>query len=402
MVTTLNKNINKAAETSIPKVTVKVNKYPHVPWWNEEIHESIESRKKYLSKYKRTKQLEDLIQFKKARAKARKLILGAKSDSWNNFLLTINTDTPHTEIWKNIKKLSNNKEIIKINALNVNDKLITEQEIKSEAFAQYYQEQSSDQNYPIFLRNKHMHQENPIQFTDNTPEEDCNAIFTKEELELNIRELKNNSTPFSDNIHNEMLKELPEDAKLYLLKIYNKMWNIPKLWKKADIIPIHESGKSKTEMCNYRPISLRSTMSKLFEKMIAKRLNYVIEKNNLLSNMQNGFRQYRSTLENLTLLDTEIKDAYLAKQYIVSLFLDIEKAFDRVPKHKILNQLGKWNINGKLPKYINAFLTDRHIRVRLGNCFSSQYKMENDIPQGSVLSCILFNIAINDLTENIP
>lgn len=142
------------------------------------------------------------------------------------------------------------------------------------------------------------------------------------------------------------------------------MWNdsyIPKLWKNADIIPIHKSGKSKTEMCNYRPISLTSTMSKLFEKMIAKRLNYVIEKNNLLSNMQNGFRQYRSTLENLTLLDTEIKDAYLAKQYIVSLFLDIEKAFDRVPKHKILNQLSKWNINGKLPKYINAFLTDRHI-----------------------------------------
>lgn len=74
MVTMLSKNINKAAETSIPKVTVKANKYPHIPWWNEEIHESIQSRKKYLRKYKRTKQLEDLIQFKKARANARKLI----------------------------------------------------------------------------------------------------------------------------------------------------------------------------------------------------------------------------------------------------------------------------------------------------------------------------------------
>lgn len=400
--------INDAAEKSIPKTQLKnSNKFPIVHWWTEEIKKAIKARKKQLRIYKRTKRIEDFIAFKKSRAVARNLIRLTKKQSWENFILSINSSTPSQEIWQKIKKLNNNREISKINAIIVNNNIITKQKDIADSFARYFSTPNSlnIEKDSTFIEYKRHMEQYPINYENNTAETTYNLPFTYNELENCINELKPNSTPGPDHIHNLMLLHLNERAKVFLLKIFNHMWDesyIPPEWKHAEIVPIFKTGKNKTNLSSYRPISLISTTMKLFEKLVANRLRWLLTSKSLIHKTQTGFQKNRSTMDNIVQLDSEIKNAIATKEYAVCVFFDLEQAFDRVWRYKILKIMKEWQLKGNLPRIIQQFLYNRFISVKLNSVTSKKYPLENGVPQGSVLSCLLFLMAINDINEYIP
>ena len=210
------------------------------------------------------------------------------------------------------------------------------------------------------------------------------------------------TSPGSDTVHYQLLKHLPEKSLLLLLFVFNTIWitqDFPTSWRDAIIIPIPKPGKDSSNPCNYRPIALTSCLCKTMERMVNQRLVWFLEKNNILTKHQSGFRKKRSTTDHLVKLESTIRDALLNKRHLVSIFFDLEKAYDMTSKHGILQDLYEAGLRGRLPMFVSSFLSDRVFRVRVGNTLSESFTQEMGVPQGSILSVTLFSLKINSIVS---
>jgi ribonuclease HI len=231
-----------------------------------------------------------------------------------------------------------------------------------------------------------------------------NSDFTLSELKHALQ-TTNKSSSGPDNISYAMIKNLPPHSLSNLLALYNKIWKeriFPSSWRMATVIPILKPGKDPTSPLSYRPIALTNCLCKLLEKMINSRLIYYLETNKCLSDLQSGFRRGRCTIDNIIDLETRIRNAFVKRSHFVSIFFDIEKAYDRTWRYGILRQLFDLDLRGNLPIFIQNFLLLRYFKVRIGNILSNIFIQEEGVPQGSVLSVTLFIIAIDSVLKQIP
>ena len=228
--------------------------------------------------------------------------------------------------------------------------------------------------------------------------EEYNNHFNLLELKDAIQKSHDTATG-PDEIHYQMLKHLPENALSTLLHIFNDIWAtgvFPDSWRLATVIPI---SKDHAEPTNYRPIALTSYLCKTLERLINKRLVWYLESNDLISPIQSGFRSERSTNDHLIRLETFIRDAFVNREHIVSVFFDLEKAYDTTWRYGILKDLHDLGLKGRLPLFIQSFLEDRTMQVRVGSTLSDLYDQEQGVPQGSILSTTLFNVKINNIVN---
>jgi len=236
---------------------------------------------------------------------------------------------------------------------------------------------------------------------NNSGQIDLNSSITLNEMETTLNKcLSKIPGPYS--IPYCFIIKLGKTTKNFLLDIYNNIWHtgvIPKEWKKGIIIPILKPGKNKHSTEGYRPITLLNTMTKIMEKIINLRLIWFLEKHQILSKEQSGFRHTRSTMDNLITIKTEIENAFEHKQIPGMISLDITKAYDSVLRHRILTLLS--NILTNIFKYITNFLKERQFQVKVSHTLSNTFSQENGIPQGSSLAVTLFLLAINDIVESI-
>ena len=137
------------------------------------------------------------------------------------------------------------------------------------------------------------------------------------------------------------------------------------------------------------------------ERMITERLTYYVEKNELMTPYQSGFRRGRSTLDPLLCLESEVRKAQANKECVVAVFFDVEKAYDMMWKEGLLIKLDIMGLGGNVYNWIMDFLFGRAIRVRVGNSYSRRHEVENGTPQGSVISPLLFSIMINDIYTQV-
>ena len=200
-----------------------------------------------------------------------------------------------------------------------------------------------------------------------------------------------------------MFKHLSNRCQDIILNLFNRIWEkglIPQAWKHALIIPILKPNKSKSDPASYRPIALTSNLCKLMERMVVTRLNWFLEKYNLLNRFQSGFRKKRNTIDQLLRLSDSIIKSLSNKSFVLSVFLDFEKAYDMVWRKGVLFKLHKLGVDGNIFNWINDFLQDRTFQVRVGSSTSALFCFENGLPQGSVISPVLFLIAINDFNPS--
>ena len=305
------------------------------------------------------------------------------------------------KIWNMINRIKGRKNSATVKHLSVNANLITDKlDIANTLAEQLAYNSSSDQCLNQFLKHKRNSEKKKIDFSSSN-DEFYNKDFSTDELILSLNRA-HDTAEGPDRIHYQLLKHLTPDSLSLLLDIYNYIWrtgNFPQCWSEAIVIPIPKPGKDHSDPNNYRPISLTSCVCKTLERMINDRLVWFLEHNKILTDIQCGFRKRKSTIDHLVRLESFIRDAFLNKQEVLSIFVDLEKAYDTTWKYGILKDLHEAGLRGRMPVFICKFLDNRNFRVRLGSTFSDPFEQEMGVPQGSILSVTLFSLKINSLAK---
>lgn len=229
-------------------------------------------------------------------------------------------------------------------------------------------------------------------------------LCSPKEILGHIIKLNNKKAPGLDGVPNESLKYLSRKGITFLTKIFNSMIKhqyFSASLKKSKIILFSKPGKDPKFPQNYRPISLLTALSKLFERIILTRLNHHLNTHNILRNEQFGFRQSHSTSHQLLRITDSIIDGFNRNQVTGVVFLDISQAFDKVWHEGLIHKLMQYNFPPYLIHIIKSYLTNRTFEVHLQGAISSVRSIEAGVPQGSVLGPTLFNIYINDM-PSIP
>ena len=390
------------ASETIPKRKLQPHR-PKTPWFTKECKEAIKNRKRAQRKFFRNPSTENALEFKRLKAKARSVIKTSKKASWQHFCTNINSKTSPTKVWKSIRKIGGNRKSSGVKHLKVQGKLITDKKSISNLLAETISKNSSSSNYSKQFQDIKKNKESQqLNFSSDNSEK-YNVPFSMSELKQSLQKATS-SAAGPDNLHYELLTHLPYSGMKTLLEIYNHVWisNIfPPSWRRATVIPIPKPGKVHTDPTNYRPIALTSCLCKTMERMVNGRLMWVLEDRDLLAKEQCGFRKDHSTTDHLVRLESFVREAFANNQQVVAVFFDLEKAYDRTWKYGILSDLFDLDFRGRLPTFIEGFLSERLFDVRVGSTLSQLYKQEMGVPQGSILSPILFNIKINNIIKHV-
>ncbi|GFU72284.1 probable RNA-directed DNA polymerase from transposon BS [Trichonephila clavipes] len=220
----------------------------------------------------------------------------------------------------------------------------------------------------------------------STPTPPTNPV----EISDYVRTLKNNKAPGFDNVTNKMIKNFPIKVLLILTYIINKillLHHFPKNWKTAIVFPIHKAGKDKNLPDSYRPMSLLSTLSKIAEHVILNRIHNHIYNSNFLNPNQYGFTKTLSTYHPLLRLTERISSGFQNGYTTGAVFLDIQKAFDRVWVDGLIYKLIINNFHPAIIHILYSYLTDRNYSVRVNDTLSDTHNVNIGVTQGSLSHC---------------
>jgi len=410
--------IIEAAESSIPVTKPTVNPLrKSVPFWTDECTQAVRRRNKAKNKMQRTRDLDDQQMYYRLRGVAQYTIKEAEKQYWRDYCSTLDKTSNMSQVWGTVKKMSGARSRPSIPAIVDGGVVYNSNKEKAALFAKKFAAVSSDDNLPAsflahrteFERAQDLTTAQQSAPTNNTQAEappgecdDINAPFEIYELTDALRKCKSNSSPGDDRISYVLLKQIPRNCQIVLLQFFNKIWRhgiLPPDWKRSIVIPLLKADRSAFDVASYRPIALTSTLCKVMERMAANRLRWWLESNQRLNKFQAGFRQRRSTIDQIIRLADDAHKAVNNKQYTLAVMLDLEKAFDLVWHRGLIFKMRKMGLNGNILNFVTDFLSNRSIRVRVGAAVSNSYELQNGTPQGSVISPLLFLLMVDDIEE---
>lgn len=355
-------------------------KHPPAPWLNDTIKLFISKRDRARRHYARLPSDANWLRYKAIRNKCNRLCREAKRVFIHD---TIKKSNPE-QTWKFLKSLGMGKNtangdiVLDLNDLNTHfskPPLVLDNVTKS-----------------ITLHN-----------LASLPLPQCVSFQFKPVTECDInKHVFAISSPASgnDGICSKMITLILSELLPILSHIFNfslTSSTFPTIWKNAHIVPLPKKTCPSTPS-DCRPISILPFLAKVLEHIVNKQLNDYLLFNNLLSPYQSGFRRGHSTATTLIKVTDDIRRAMDDRKLTVLLLLDFSNAFNSIDFDILLGILLSLNISSNVVDWFRSYLVGRSQRVRVKDLFSNWCKLSAGVPQGGVLSPLLFSIFINTVT----
>lgn len=329
--------------------------------------------------------------------KVRSLVHEYRNEHWRKLIADLNAQD--VTLWKFTKKIKTS--YTQIPPLQTRTGLIYDDQEKAEAFAAHFEKQFQlhgefiDLNNPTdkdiletVEENMHIVPPIPIIPTDIAEVQDA------------IANLKPKKAPGRDGISNHAIQKLPPNFISFLTLIFNAAMNLcffPTAWKQAVVILIPKPGENPSLPGSYRPISLLPCLGKLLEKILQQRLVSVTDELEIIPPHQFGFRPNLNTTLQLLRVVEFVSGALSRQASVGAVFFDVSKAFDRVFREGLIYKLIQSNFPTSYVKLIHSFLSNRTFCIKHKKLFSNLFSICAGVPQGSLLSPLLFNIYTSDL-----
>ena len=388
----LTKHIIAGTKKYVPFFKLKANS-PNKPWLTDALICQIQHRNALLRRFRKYRSDLFLEQYKEARNKVVDSIKIAKFSYYEKLNQSLSDPTTGNKKWHKIvnKFLQKGQCSTRVPPLKIGNTFTSNSLQKANVLNNHFM------NMTVISSNNATLPE--LQYKTNARKE---SLEISEEVVLkNLLSIDCTKSMGPDQVSPHVLKNCAIALAPHVTKLFKKILassNYPQIWKTANVLPLFKQGDA-SDPNNYRPISMISVLGKQFEKIVHNQLYAYFTSNNLLSVNQSGFIKGDSCVNRLMyLIDYIYQKLELGKQ-IPIIFLDIKKAFDKVWHRGLLHKLKINGITGSLLKLLTSYLSNRKQRVVIDGVISEEVNLLAGVPQGGILSTLLFLIFINDITE---
>ena len=359
-------------------------------WWNEEVQDIINKKKLAKKSWDRQRDEESHQEYKDMRNLAKIEVAKAKGKAYEELYEKLDTKEGEKDLYRLARqKDRQGRDVQHVKMIkDVDGNVMTSEEKILQRWKEYFEDLMNIEN----ARDRRLEEVDELN-------QEVQRI-SGEEVKKVMKRMKGGKAVGPDQIPVEAWRSLGEMAVGWLTELFNRILDgerMPEEWRKSVLVPIFKN-KGDVQSCNnYRGIKLMSHAMKILERVIETRLRQVVN----ISDEQFGFMPGRSTTDAIFALRMLMEKYREGQKELHCVFIDLEKAYDRVPREELWYCMRKSGVAEKYVRVVKDMYDNSETAVRCAAGTTMGFKVEVGLHQGSALSPFLFALLMDRLTDEI-
>ncbi|KAK3507410.1 hypothetical protein QTP70_019647 [Hemibagrus guttatus] len=359
-------------------------------WWNEEVQESIQRKRLAKKKWDMERTEENRQEYKESQHRVKREVSKAKQKAYDELYTRLDTREGEKDLYRLARQRDRDgKDVQQVRVIKDRDgRVLTSEESVQRRWKEYFEELMDEEND----REKRVEGVNSV-------EQKVDKI-RKDEVRKALKRMKSGKAVGPDDIPVEVWKCLGEAAVEFLASLFNRVLEserMPEEWRRSVLVPIFKNKGDVQSCSNYRGIKLMSHTMKLWERVVEARLRKVVD----ICEQQYGFMPRKSTTDAIFALRILMEKYRDGQRELHCVFVDLEKAYDRVPREELWYCMRKSGVAEKYVRVVQDMYERSRTVVRCAVGQTEEFKVEVGLHQGSTLSPFLFAIVMDQLSEEV-